>query len=220
MTLKPGAKIQSVTLNFLQTNVAPVVDEILVAPGTRVNAAANQPSTPQQTALNFASQGGSAVNLDANNPQTPLSAIKDKTGITVRWSAHDDNSDDLRFSVYYRSPDESAWHLLKDNLTDRFYSFDANLLPDGPYRIKVVASDAPSNPAADALTGEKVSDLFLVDTGTPRVTDLTAKRTSEGLQVTATATDQKTPIAHAAYSLDAGPWQYVDPVGKNLRRPD
>ena len=214
MTLKPGAKIQSVTLNFLQTNVAPVVDEILVAPGTRVNAAANQPSTPQQTALNFASQGGSAVNLDANNPQTPLSAIKDKTGITVRWSAHDDNSDDLRFSVYYRSPDESAWHPLKDDLTDRFYSFDANLLPDGPYRIRVVASDAPSNPAADALTGEKVSDLFLVDTGTPRVTDLTTKRTGEGLQVTATATDQKTPIAHAAWSLDAGPWQYVDPVGR------
>ncbi len=214
LTLKPGAKVQSLTLNFQQTNVAPVVDEILVAPGTRVNAAAAQPATPQQTTLNFASQGGASVNLDANNPQTPLSAVKDKTGITVRWSAHDDNSDDLRFSLYYRSPGETAWHLLKDDLTDRFYSFDANLLPDGPYRIKVVASDAPSNPAADALTGEKVSDLFLVDTQTPRVTELTATRGDNSLAITATAADQKTPIAHAAYSLDAGAWQYVDPVGK------
>jgi WD40 repeat protein len=214
LTLKPGAKIEALTLNFLQTNVAPVVDEILVAPGTRVNPTAAQPATPQQTSLNFASQGGAAVNLDANNPQTPLSATKDKTGITVRWSAHDDNGDDLRFSVYYRSPNESTWHLLKDNLTDRFYSFDANLLPDGPYRVKVVASDAPSNPDADALTGEKVSELFLVDTGTPRVTDLAAKRDGATLLVTAAATDQKTPIAHAAWSLDAGPWQYVDPVGR------
>jgi hypothetical protein len=214
LTLKPGAKIEALTLNFLQTNVAPVVDEILVAPGTRVSPTAAQPTTPQQTTLNFASQGGAAVNLDANNPQTPLSATKDKTGITVRWSAHDDNSDDLRFSVYYRSPGEPTWHLLKDNLTDRFYSFDANLLPDGPYRIKVVASDAPSNPAADALTGEKISDLFLVDTGTPRVADLAAKRDGVTLNITATATDQKTPIAHAAWSLDAGPWQYVDPVGR------
>ncbi len=214
LTLKPGAKVDALTLNFLQTNVAPVVDEILVAPGTRVSPTAAQPSTPQQTTLNFASQGGAAVNLDANNPQTPLSATKDKTGITVRWSAHDDNSDDLRFSVCYRSPGETTWHLLKDDLTDRFYSFDANLLPDGPYRIKVIASDAPSNPSADALTGEKVSDLFLVDTGTPRVNNLAAKREGSVLNVTASATDQKTPIAHAAWSLDAGPWQYVDPVGK------
>ena len=28
------------------------------------------------------------------------------------------------------------------------------------------------------------------------------------------AEDAASPIAHAEYSLDAGPWQYIDPVGK------
>jgi hypothetical protein len=28
------------------------------------------------------------------------------------------------------------------------------------------------------------------------------------------AEDAASPIAHAEYSLDAGPWQYVDPVGQ------
>ncbi len=32
--------------------------------------------------------------------------------------------------------------------------------------------------------------------------------------MTATATGSRTPIAHAEYSLDAGPWQYVEPVGR------
>jgi len=38
---------------------------------------------------------------------------------------------------------ESRWLLLKDNLTDKFYSFEASLLPDDGYTFKVVASDAP-----------------------------------------------------------------------------
>ncbi len=32
--------------------------------------------------------------------------------------------------------------------------------------------------------------------------------------VTFDAEDATSPIAHAEYSLDAGPWQYIDPVGK------
>jgi hypothetical protein len=34
------------------------------------------------------------------------------------------------------------------------------------------------------------------------------------MHVTLTATDSATPIGHAEYSVDAGPWQYIEPVGK------
>ena len=33
-------------------------------------------------------------------------------------------------------------------------------------------------------------------------------------QVTFEAQDASSPIARAEYSLDAGPWQYVEPIGK------
>ncbi len=214
LTLTPGAHVSQVALNYLPANAAPVVDEILVAPGTRVNAAANQPSLPQPAQLTFASQGGNAVNLDNNSPQAPLSGIKDKTGVTVRWAAHDDNGDDLRFALYTRGSGETVWRLLKDNLADRFYTFDAALLPDGPYRVRVVATDAPSHPPGAALTGERVGDLFLIATGTPQVAPLEARVDAGSLHVTATATSAKTPIARAEYSLDAAPWQYVEPVGR------
>ena len=45
--------------------------------------------------------------------------------------AHDDNGDDLMFSVWYKASDETNWRLLKDKISDRFYSFDSSLLPDG-----------------------------------------------------------------------------------------
>ena len=213
LTLKPGARVSAVGLNYLPANAAPEVDEILVATGTRVNAQAMLPSYPEQTVLNFASQGGAPANIDNTNAASPLSAYRDKGSITTRWAAHDDNNDDLRFAVYFRGEGDSNWRLLRKNLSDRYLSFDAALLPDGPYRLKIVATDAPSQPFGRALTGERVSDLFLVDTETPQVTGLTGVRAGDGLHVTATVTDGKVPVTHAQYAVDAGPWQYVEPVG-------
>ena len=36
----------------------------------------------------------------------PLTAQKDRNGIVIRWAAHDDNGDDLIFSVWYRGVGE------------------------------------------------------------------------------------------------------------------
>ena len=57
------------------------------------------------------------------------------------------------------------WRLLKDNITEKAYTFRRRpLIPDGGYESKVVASDAPSHTPGDALTGEKISDRFELDT--------------------------------------------------------
>jgi hypothetical protein len=103
-----------------------------------------------------------------------LQAAKDRTAITVRWAAHDDNGDELTYSLYLRGDGETIWRLLKDNLRDKAYSFDATLIPDGGYQIKVVASDAPSHTPGDALTGDKISERFEVDTTPPVVSALHA----------------------------------------------
>ncbi len=97
--------------------------------------------------------------------------MKDRTAITARWAAHDDDGDDLTFALYLRGDGETAWRTLKDDITDKAYSFDAALIPDGGYQLKVVASDAPSHTPGDALTGSKASDRFEADT-TPPVLNL------------------------------------------------
>jgi sugar lactone lactonase YvrE len=211
-TLAKDAALASVGINYLPVNLAPVVDELVVVPGARVNAGAMQPSLPQQITINFPSSQNASYQENASTG--PLAAIRDKSAVTARWAAHDDNGDELSFSLYYRAEGQPAWRLLKDHLTERFYTFDASLLPDGPWRMKVVASDEPSHAAGDALTAERESDRFLIDTATPSIPALEARLEGGRIHVTATATDPMTPIAHAEYSVDAGRWQYVEPAGK------
>jgi hypothetical protein len=213
--LHAGSDIASVGINYLPVNVAPVVDEIVVVPGARVSTGGLQIQQQQGITVNFpASQNANVITFVQEPGREPLAAQKDKTAVTLRWLAHDDNGDDLSFSVYYRGDGEQNWQLLKDKITERYLSFDGGQLPDGAYRLKVVASDAPSHKPGEALTGERVSDRFVIDTTPPVVTGLAAKLVNGKIHVAFSATDAATPIAHAEYSVDAGQWQYMEPVGK------
>ncbi len=120
------------------------------------------------------SSSAANASFDAGSSTSSISATKDRTAITARWAAHDDNGDDLTFSLYLRGDGEHVWRLLKDNITEKAYSFDQTLIPDGGYQMRVVASDAPSHTPADALTGEKISERFEVDTTPPVITALKA----------------------------------------------
>jgi hypothetical protein len=212
--------VDSVGLNYLTRNVAPVVDEIVVQPGARVAPGGGvPPNTTVQIAFPPAS-GTPVLSFPQDASSAPLTAQKDKSSITARWMAHDDNGDDLMFAVWYRGVGEANWRLLKDNITDRFYSFDSSLLPDGTYELKVVASDAPVHTDSETLTGEKVSETFVVDTTPPVPGTLTATLVpgasagTKRIHATLEAHDATSPISHAEYSVDAGPWQYLEPVGR------
>jgi hypothetical protein len=213
-TIHPGAALSGVGLNYLPRNVAPVIDDLVVATGARV-AASSTPAPSQTVQIAFPSANSApTVNLGGESGTAPLSAQKDKTSVTVRWSARDDNGDELIFSVWYRGEDEQTWRLLKDKVADRFYSFDSALLPDGHYLAKVTASDAPSHIAPDTLTAERASAAFTLDTTPPVPGPLTATVQSGKIHATFAATDATSPIAHAEFSVDGGPWQYLEPVGK------
>ncbi len=205
--------INGVRLNYLPVNVAPSVDEIAVQPGARVAPSSQTTVQPAQINITFAS-AAATPSFPENAGTGPLSANRDKTAVTVRWAAHDDNGDELVFAIYYRGQGESDWRLLKDKVTDHYYSFDSATLPDGRYQMKVVASDAPTHNPGESLASEKVSDHFLLDTRAPAVTSLQARTAGEAIHVTFDAKDSASAISHAEYSIDAGPWQYIEPVDK------
>lgn len=220
VVLRPGASasasIDSIGLNYLTRNVAPVVDEIVVQPGARMPASTQAATTTVQVA--FPQPAGSPTMSFQQDPNsTPLTAQRDKSAVTARWLAHDDNGDEMMFAIWYRGVGEKNWRLLKDKVADRFFSFDSSLLPDGSYNVKVVASDGPAHTDADALMGERESPVFVVDTTPPVPGTLTASLTSgdtKSIHVTLEVHDATSPIAHAEYSVDAGPWQYLEPVGR------
>jgi flavin-binding protein dodecin len=87
-------------------------------------------------------------------------------------------------------------------------------MPDGAYYLKVVASDAPSNPPSDVLTSERQSDRFEVGNTPPRVDDLRAQPGGQSATLSFGATSTSGAIARASYSVDSADWQVVFPVGQ------
>jgi hypothetical protein len=132
---------------------------------------------------------------------------------SVLWTADDANDDQLEFAVYFRGENETAWKLLKDKLDTRFYTWDTTSMPDGAYYLKIVASDAPSNPTGEGLSSERESDRFVVDNAPPSIAQLTAESVSAGVRVRFQASAPVSFIARAQYSLDAGDWTLVFPAG-------
>jgi hypothetical protein len=198
-------EVDTVVLNYLPKNVAPDIDDVSVQPGVRY-----QP-LPKTTGSNLGTDlsGSSGAHFDS-----PVPSTHDRDSIGVKWSAHDDNDDQLVYSVYYRGDGEGQWLLLKDDVTDKAYSFDASLLPDGGYTIKVVASDAPSHSPGEALTASRESRRFEVDTTQPRIENLAASVEGGQIHVRFRAQDGFAAIKRAEYSVDAGDWKYIEPVGQ------
>jgi WD40 repeat protein len=202
-SVKPS--VDTVTLNYLPKNVAPEIEEVSVQVGVRY-----QPlPKPAGSNLSGDLSGGTVPHFDS-----PVPSSHDRDAVGVKWNAHDENDDQLVYSVYYRGDGEARWLLLKDNLTDKAYSFDASLLPDGGYTIKVVASDAPSHSPGEALTASRESRRFEVDTTPPRIENLAASVENSQVHVRFRAEDGFSTIKRAEYSVDAGDWKYVEPVGQ------
>ncbi len=197
--------VDSVALNYLPKNAAPEIDDLTVQVGVKYQ---SQPKS-SSTSVGSETLGSSGLHFE---PSVPSSHDRDSIG--VKWSAHDDNDDQLVYSLYYRGDAETGWLLLKDNLTDKAYSFDASLLPDGGYTVKLIASDAPSHSPGEALTASKESHRFEVDTTPPRIENLAASVDGGQIHVTFRADDGFSPIKRAEYSVDAGDWKYVEPVSQ------
>jgi hypothetical protein len=160
--------------------------------------------------------------------EQPPQGTQQKGYQTVLWTAHDDNDDDLRYAVYFRGENEREWKLLKDNLDQKFYSWDTTTMPDGAYYLRIRATDAPSNPPDLARDTVRESERFVVDNTPPVIEHLEAavwitkgtqsfvKGELTALQsssVKFTARDATSSIERAQYSVDGGDWILVAPVG-------
>jgi hypothetical protein len=225
-----GDGIEWVTLAYLPRNVAPVIDGIAVQdPNVRVQGAQilQTGQAPAATLKNPPAPNPTGVIISPSlSPkfEQPPQGFQQKGSQSVLWTAHDDNEDDLRYTVLYRGENEKEWKVLKDKLGEKFYAWDATSLPDGAYYLRIVASDAPSNPTADALTTSRDSERFVIDNtpptierlessivATPRKEDSSASQRTAALKFI--ARDSTSSIDRAQYSIDGGDWVIVAPVG-------
>lgn len=130
--------------------------------------------------------------------------------LNLRWDAVDPNGDDMAFTLHIRKEGWPAWIRLGDApITEKTFAWDSTAVPDGTYRLRVTASDRPSNLPGEAKERHRTSEPFVVDHEAPSVK---VEPKTGGRGATVTLRDDLTRLVKAAYALDGGDWVPVFPA--------
>lgn len=216
-TLTAPAEVTEVDLAYQMKNIAPMVDVVESTPANYRFPSTLSNGLSPSTTLNLPPLGRArsepasapAPSFDSGNSPTLTYA---KGAIGARWLANDENGDTLAFKLEIRAVNQATWQLLKDNLRDHDYSWDSTAFPDGKYVVRVTASDSPSNPPDQALTGSLESEPFLIDNTPPDITALRGTPQGSKIELSFHAKDALSDLQRAEYSINGGDWILVDPV--------
>lgn len=219
---QPEPEVSYVEVAYLPKNVAPEVQAIDITPAnyrfpvqslsiTLSNSITLPPIGQQKSnAPSLLETGGISQTLNYA-----------KGFQSARWLASDEDGDSLVYRVEIRGVKESGWKLLKENVKEKYLSWDTTSFPDGEYVLRVTASDSPSNPPDQALTASLVSDPFLIDNTPPQIVNLTGGAAAGNkLEVRWTARDARSTIDHAEYSVNGGEWILIEPVNRLSDSPE
>jgi sugar lactone lactonase YvrE len=211
-----GPWLDSVDVAYLRRNVAPKIELIDITPyNYRFPAPVAQLTLSSSATLALPAIGAKPPSVRPGTEANIYPAMTYQKGaIGIRWTSSDENGDSLMYTVEIRGETEKTWKPLREKLHEKYFSFDSTAFPDGEYRVRITASDAPSNTPEDALSGVEESDSFVVDNTPPAITGLQVSGGSSGREVRWRAADALSTIYKAEYSVDGAEWAVADPVGK------
>ncbi|MEO8682839.1 MAG: hypothetical protein ABI665_27575 [Vicinamibacterales bacterium] len=204
--------LTSVTSAYLQRNVRPQVSSITVHPPGIVFQKPFSSGEAEIAGLEDDSPDKRAMASGGMNTGPSLGRRVYEKGLqTFAWKADDDNGDELTYDVFYRREGETTWRPLKAGLHDTLLVWDTTSVPNGTYVLRVLASDAKSNPADTALGGDLESSSFDIDNVPPTVSIGTIRRDGARFVVTADVRDTDSVMTRVEYSVDAQRWQLAFP---------
>jgi hypothetical protein len=211
MTLRSAGNVRTwaedINLAYLPRNVAPEILSITALPiGVGLQQVAQMQVDPNLESAGLdPTQFGMAA-------QVPPRRLFQRGARSFQWQAEDRNGDTLEYAIYYRALNESTFRLLKDKLRENFYTIDGATLADGRYVIRIIASDAPDNPAGQALSGERLSEPVDVDNTPPVLRSLGQPQfTANGLRVAFEVEDATGKVKKADLSVDGSLWTPIFP---------
>jgi hypothetical protein len=209
--------LDQVQIAYLQQNLRPQVSRIEVLPSgielqkqsslaLGISTFTAQATAPDGRSLNAPREHGRET-----QPLLPRQVLQPGAQ-SFTWKASDENQDSLEYSLFFKGEGESEWKLLEKKFTETFYTLNAASLPDGVYRMKVVASDAPSNPYNKFLVGELISEPFVIANTSPQVEMVGNKVNGKRIEAQYRVRVSAGNIATSEFSIDGGDWNLISPV--------
>ena len=203
-----------ITLPYLPQNLPPEVKTInILPPGVAFQ---KQPGVSMsrnpysQTDQGAAIASGASDAISSSGPgMIPPRRVYQKGAMSFTWEAEDPNQDELVFSIDFRGEKESEWKPLKEDVDEKYFTLEADSLPDGKYQIRITADDSPSNPLDRSLSNSLVSQFFDIDNIPPRVEILSQTSQNGTAVVRFKGTDPYSPLRRAEVSVDGKEWEII-----------
>ncbi|MCU1234633.1 MAG: hypothetical protein JWP63_2600, partial [Candidatus Solibacter sp.] len=203
--------LNSVTLAYLPQNSPPVIKSInvITQAGAVTQTASTKNTTSSPYSVTVSDSDSSATSAGTPTQTLPRAAAQQ---ITLTWQAEDPDGDRLVYNAYFRGEDETQWKLLRANTHDNSITFDADVLADGKYFFRVIASDREANPPASAREATMISAPVMIDNTPPVLTAGEVRRNGATAHIEWEATDRASSLRRCEYSLDANNWVPMESV--------
>jgi hypothetical protein len=170
-----GAELSALEIAFVTDNLRATVDEVSARPRR---------------------EGGEEMRASGG----PV-AKKPDTKLALSWKTDNPDKDELRYRLQYRLVGTGTWYDLTKRdevLTKDSYDWDTSTLPEGRYRVRVVATDELANPPDLVTRDDAESGIVLVDNTPPRVEGLRAvNRRVQGVALDGVGPIQRIEVALA-----------------------
>jgi hypothetical protein len=201
----------SVTIAYLPQNTPPSIRSITVSAQPAAASAAKNVISGASSAFSVTvtDTGDASAAAGTQGPTLPRSPGQQ---IQISWQADDPDGDKLIYSLFFRGEDQREWKLLRADITENTYLLDGDVLADGRYFFRVIASDRPSNPSDQARQAELTGPPVLIDNTPPIVTPSAPRRNGTAVEIDVDAEDRGSALRRCEYSIDAHSWVPVEAV--------
>ncbi len=213
--------LTSVTAAYLQRNLRPRVTDITVYPSGIVfqkpfstgetEIAGFEDGWPDTRPSPAALAAGSVTSSPSQGPSIGRRTYQ-KGLQAFTWKAEDENEDKLQYDVLYRRETDAAWKTIRRGITDQLFVWDTTSVPNGTYVLRIVASDAASNPPGAALAGEADSVSFDIDNTPPAIHVTGVRKQGDAVVIAFDVRDDHAAVQRVDFSSDGTRWRPIYPL--------
>lgn len=171
LRFEAGGKARRVEVFYAPRNLPPEVSRVTVLwPGEGYEPAG-------KSLLPSSSRSASQIVSTRKEPpfesqdEARFNRVDKRSYRTLAWVASDPNGDRLEYTVAWRMRGKADFVAVGEPIDRPVFSFDTSGWSDGGYEFRVTASDKRSN-ANSPLTGERISELVIIDNSAPRIVAL------------------------------------------------
>ena len=205
--------VTAVSVSAWQENVAPVVSDLTLEQVVDISlggmmAGGENITQTFRSGMKAEFSKSSGRSLSAG----PRRAAETRPLLVFSWRGRDANDDRLTYSLQYRPAHGGTWRDAVTSTQETLGSWDTSLVPDGSYRVRVVAHDGLDNP--DHLRREAETGLgpLEVDNTAPQLSEVRLVPTETGFRLEFSAEDAGSNLASATLTLPDGGVERLDPV--------